>query len=128
MDYVFAAANLKAFMFGIEQCQNRHDAIEMMKTAKVEEFQPKSGVLIQVDESEAQNTSQNVDRDRISDLIEKLEQGRLALESRVNIKAIEFEKDDDTNFHMDYIVACSNLRAENYGIAPASRHKVSVIK
>lgn len=33
-------------------------------------------------------------------------------------------KDDDTNFHMDFIVAASNLRAANYDIAPASRHKV----
>lgn len=33
-------------------------------------------------------------------------------------------QDDDHNFHMDYIVAASNLRAENYEIAPADRHKV----
>ena len=26
---------------------------------------------------------------------------------------------------MDFIVAASNLRAENYGIAPADRHKVN---
>jgi hypothetical protein len=29
---------------------------------------------------------------------------------------IEFEKDDDTNFHMDFITAASNLRARNYKI------------
>ena len=38
---------------------------------------------------------------------------------------IEFEKDDDSNFHMDFIVAASNLRADNYEIPPADRHKVS---
>lgn len=34
-------------------------------------------------------------------------------------------QDDDSNFHMDFIVAASNLRAENYGISPADRHKVT---
>lgn len=33
-------------------------------------------------------------------------------------------QDDDTNFHMDYIVAASNLRAENYDIPAADRHQV----
>lgn len=33
-------------------------------------------------------------------------------------------QDDDTNFHMDYIVAASNLRAENYDIPAADRHEV----
>ena len=36
------------------------------------------------------------------------------------------KQDDDTNFHMDFIVATSNLRAENYGISPSDKHKVSI--
>lgn len=43
---------------------------------------------------------------------------------KLKLRPIEFEKDDDTNHHMDFIVAASNLRAENYDIAPADRHKV----
>jgi len=32
-----------------------------------------------------------------------------------------FEKDDDTNSHVDFITACSNLRATNYSIENANR-------
>lgn len=39
----------------------------------------------------------------------------------------EFEKDDDSNFHIDFITAASNLRAMNYDINPADRHKTKFI-
>lgn len=39
----------------------------------------------------------------------------------------DFEKDDDTNFHIDFISAAANLRATNYSIATADRHKVKGI-
>jgi len=39
----------------------------------------------------------------------------------------EFEKDDDTNFHMDFITCGSNLRARNYNIAEADKHKSKFI-
>mmetsp|Transcript_21138 Transcript_21138/g.54122 ORF Transcript_21138/g.54122 Transcript_21138/m.54122 type:complete len:1186 (+) Transcript_21138:63-3620(+) len=39
----------------------------------------------------------------------------------------DFEKDDDDNFHIDFVTACSNLRAANYHIPSASRHKCKMI-
>jgi len=39
----------------------------------------------------------------------------------------DFEKDDDSNFHIDYITSCSNMRAWNYKIQPATRLKCKVI-
>ena len=43
------------------------------------------------------------------------------------MQPIDFEKDDDNNLHMDFVVACSNLRAENYSIPPADRRKSKLI-
>lgn len=38
-----------------------------------------------------------------------------------NIKIIEFEKDDDTNHHIDFITAASNIRASSYLIQGSDR-------
>ncbi|KAK8778215.1 hypothetical protein V5799_020445 [Amblyomma americanum] len=63
--------------------------------------------------------------DRLSTLVKELPlPSSLA---GVKVTPLEFEKDDDTNFHMDFIVAASNLRAANYGIAPADRHHSKLI-
>ncbi|KAJ4181244.1 E1 ubiquitin-activating protein [Fusarium falciforme] len=40
---------------------------------------------------------------------------------------VDFKKDVDSNHHIDFITACSNLRAENYKIEPADRHKIKFI-
>lgn len=44
-----------------------------------------------------------------------------------SLSPVEFEKDDDTNYHIDFITAASNLRAENYKIETADRHKTKFI-
>jgi ubiquitin-activating enzyme E1 len=41
--------------------------------------------------------------------------------SLANIQQITFEKDDDSNHHIDFITACSNKRASNYHIESADR-------
>ena len=38
-----------------------------------------------------------------------------------------FEKDVDSNFHIDFIAATANLRARNYNIGEADRLKVKII-
>lgn len=39
----------------------------------------------------------------------------------------EFEKDDDSNFHIDFINAASNLRARNYKITECDRNRTKMI-
>jgi len=43
------------------------------------------------------------------------------------INVVSFEKDDDTNHHIDFITACANLRARNYKIEEGTRHKIKMI-
>jgi len=42
------------------------------------------------------------------------------------MKETEFEKDDDMNFHIDFITACANARAWNYRIKDSPRHEVKI--
>ena len=49
-------------------------------------------------------------------MLAQLEAARASLPAGFAPKPNEFEKDDDTNFHMDFISAFGNLRARNYGI------------
>lgn len=62
-----------------------------------------------------------VDDDRLSKL-------HIAIAKLGILKPLEpiyFEKDDDTNKHMDFITSASNLRGENYTIEEADKLKVS---
>lgn len=45
----------------------------------------------------------------------------------INVIPLEFEKDNDSNFHIDFITCASNLRAENYGIPVADKFKTKGI-
>uniref|UniRef100_A0A7S1GCU7 Ubiquitin-activating enzyme E1 C-terminal domain-containing protein n=1 Tax=Bicosoecida sp. CB-2014 TaxID=1486930 RepID=A0A7S1GCU7_9STRA len=59
---------------------------------------------------------------------EKLDAELRALDtSRIHIEPADFEKDHDANFHIDFIYSASNLRATNYSIKNASRHKCKMI-
>lgn len=45
--------------------------------------------------------------------------------TKINIE--KFEKDDDSNGHIDFIFACSNIRAKNYKIKEINREKLKII-
>ena len=40
-----------------------------------------------------------------------------------SIQAINFDKDDDSNFHVEFIHAASNIRARNYRLDECSFHR-----
>eukprot|EP00435_Cladocopium_sp_Y103_P027600 s3937_g6.t2 len=43
------------------------------------------------------------------------------------LEEADFEKDDDFNYHIDFITRCANLRADNYHITNSDFHKVKLV-
>ncbi|TPX54813.1 hypothetical protein PhCBS80983_g05729 [Powellomyces hirtus] len=124
MDFIITAANLHAYNYGIRGRVDQEYFKDILKGITVPEFVPKSGVKIQVQENETP-APQSSDHDGLDELIKALPPpSHLA---GLRLKPVEFEKDDDTNFHIDFITATSNLRASNYAIALADRHKTKFI-
>lgn len=124
-DFIFAAANLKAEMYGIQQVRNKEMVADMANAIKVPVFVPRSGIKIAVTDAEAQSQSVQLDSQRLDSIKKRLEE--LGDREAIKINPLEFEKDDDNNLHIDFIVAASNSRATNYGIAPADRLKSKLI-
>ncbi|XP_053670893.1 ubiquitin-like modifier-activating enzyme 1 isoform X3 [Anopheles nili] len=130
LDYVYATANLKAEVYGIPQQRSRDAIRKIVMSVDVPKFTPRSGVKIAVTDSalQAEENGGGVGGDMDPHRISRL-QNELASLGRLDftITPLEFEKDDDNNLHMDFIVAASNLRAANYKIQPADRHKSKLI-
>ncbi|KAL1478894.1 hypothetical protein MTO96_052286 [Rhipicephalus appendiculatus] len=126
MDYIVAAANLRAAVYGIRNCTDRQEIGHILEKVKVPVFKPKAGVQISVTETDAPSRAGGLDDpDRVSNIVKELPLPFKLVD--VSITPQEFEKDDDTNFHMDFIVAASNLRAANYDIQLADRHHSKLI-
>ncbi|KAF4126940.1 ubiquitin-activating enzyme E1 [Geosmithia morbida] len=125
LGFIIAAANLHAFNFGIKPPTNdKSYYIKELADVIVPDFVPSSSVKIQTDDKEAPSTADddNNELDRIVAAIPD----RTTL-AGFELTPVDFEKDDDSNHHIDFITCCSNLRAENYKIEPADRHKTKFI-
>lgn len=97
---------------------------ELFDSFQVPTFVPRTGIRIAVNDAalqQQQHDNGSYDQDRVKTIVDEMKKlGKPTF----TIQPLDFEKDDDNNFHMDYIVAASNLRASNYKIAPADKYKV----
>ncbi|XP_023967375.1 ubiquitin-like modifier-activating enzyme 7 isoform X3 [Chrysemys picta bellii] len=139
MDYIMAAASLFAQTHRLQVPRDRAAARETLRAMAVPPFQREVGVRIPVTEEEMEEVPGCVaaaplffvspaDEEQLAALRQELAERRRALleggcSSTHLMEPIHFEKDDDSNGHVDFIMAASNLRAANYGIAPADWHK-----
>ncbi|KAI3406137.1 UBA1 [Candida oxycetoniae] len=130
LDFIVGGANLLAFIYGLKE---PNVSIEEYKKAlqnlEIPEFKPKSGVSIATTEAEAEEQANRLSGSFDDDEIRKIaaslpEPSTLA---GYRLSPIEFEKDDDTNHHIEFITAASNCRALNYGIETVDAHKTKFI-
>ncbi|KAG6841309.1 hypothetical protein C0991_012308 [Blastosporella zonata] len=123
LSYIIAAANLHAFNYGLRGETDPAIFRKVADSVIVPEFTPRSGVKIQVSENEPVPQAEGGADDE--DSSSKLPSPSSMAGYRLN--PVEFEKDDDTNHHIDFITAASNLRAMNYKIETADRHTTKQI-
>lgn len=108
----------------LEQAKNVAQAIPA--------FEPKNDVKIKANEDDQVVEGASDDTVVAKALKEKI-QAVLATAAKatdrppIQFRPIEFEKDDDSNYHIDFIVSAGNLRAMNYKIDTVDRWQGKII-
>ncbi|XP_053525358.1 ubiquitin-like modifier-activating enzyme 7 isoform X2 [Artibeus jamaicensis] len=109
--YVLAAANLYARMHGLLGSQDQPALREMLQSLLLPDPQHPDPIFPN------DLTSTEPDPEQM----ERLREALRDWSTGSPLEPLRFEKDDDSNFHMDFVTAAASLRAQNYGIPPASR-------
>lgn len=119
--YIESYANLLASVFNIKNCRDNKYIINVLSKLKEPEFTVDSNVHISVTDAEEKDKVKEMeDETNIDDVKKHLP--KIDKYKDLKLESLEFEKDDDSNFHIDFITACSNMRALNYSIDTESKH------
>eukprot|EP01064_Diplonema_japonicum_P010025 TRINITY_DN173_c0_g1_i2.p1 TRINITY_DN173_c0_g1~~TRINITY_DN173_c0_g1_i2.p1 ORF type:complete len:1033 (+),score=317.78 TRINITY_DN173_c0_g1_i2:35-3133(+) len=121
--FVEATAAMFASLYSITISMNPEETVKFAAACPPLPWVPKK-VKIQTEENEKVTAvvDDSISHEEIIALLPKPE-----TLSSFKMVEVEFEKDDDTNHHMDFVTACSNLRARNYKIPEADKNKTKGI-
>lgn len=124
MAYIVAAANIHAFNYGLHGSTDMAHIADVASQVQVPEFVPREA-KVQINDNDPAPTSgsgSNAAEDQAN--VEEVASTLPAPSSMAGYRMspADFEKDDDTNHHIDFITAASNLRATNYQIEPVDRY------
>ncbi|KAG5439559.1 hypothetical protein PCANB_002135 [Pneumocystis canis] len=126
MAFIVSGANLHAFNYGLKGEVDRGIYRRVLDNVIIPEFTPKAGIKIRENDSDPSiHTEVKEDAAKLNNLINSLPHPSTLAGYRLN--PVNFEKDDDTNYHIDFITAASNLRALNYGIETTTRYNTKLI-
>ncbi|OHT01138.1 Ubiquitin-like modifier-activating enzyme 1 [Tritrichomonas foetus] len=122
-DFINAAATLRARICGVPVESN---AAERASKVEVPEWKP-SGTKIKLDDDQNNESNQD-DNEEDDQSIDSLiaEVRPLLLEHKL-LNPEQFEKDEDSNGHMDFVAAAANIRAINYDIEPKDKLEIKRI-
>ncbi|XP_006873713.1 PREDICTED: ubiquitin-like modifier-activating enzyme 7 [Chrysochloris asiatica] len=112
--YVLAAANLYAQMHGLSGSRDQTALRELLKSLPLPG--PQHLAPVSSSDLELAQASTKFDPEQLEELQKILE-----VWNKGPLEPLLFEKDDDSNFHMDFVAAAASLRAQNYEIQPVSR-------
>ena len=126
LDFVVAAANLRAMMYGIKGRTDEEYFREALKNVIVPDYTPSDGVKIAANDAEEEkNNSESMDTGDSE--AEEIWNGipKPSELAGFKLNAIDFDKDIDD--HMLFVTSCSNLRALNYSIPTEDTHRSRAI-
>jgi len=124
MEYLYATAGLYASVWNVEPVRDRsafESLVQELNLVQPEWTPPSENV----------NLSEGDDDEAGGDESEKVEKLKTDLYS-VDVSNLQvaspqdFEKDDDLNYHIDFLTVATNLRSWNYDIKASPRHTVKV--
>ncbi|KAL0599887.1 Ubiquitin-like modifier-activating enzyme 7 [Plecturocebus cupreus] len=119
--YILAAANLYAQMHGLPGSRDWTALRELLKLLPQPE--PQQMVPIFPSNPELASASAEFGPEQLKELNKALEVWSMG----PPLKPLMFEKDDDSNFHVDFVAAAASLRCQNYGIPPVNRAQSKLI-
>jgi len=138
LEFVKTAAKLRAVNYGLKATiQGDEDQYykKIANSTEIPKWQPKKGFKVTLEDEKKEGEEQqqkeeeeeetDIDQAEVDKLLNSIPKASSLAGYRMT--PIEFEKDDPTNHHIDFITACSNLRATNYKISTANKHKTKGI-
>lgn len=129
MGFVIAAANLHAFNYGVKSPSTSKGYYrKILDDMIIPEFSPDANVKIKANDADPdpeEGPAARAEGEDLQKVVDSLPKPKDL--SGFRLTPVEFEKDDDTNHHIDFITAASNLRALNYDIPVADRHQTKFI-
>ncbi|CDU20777.1 ubiquitin-activating enzyme E1, putative [Plasmodium yoelii] len=124
-EYLVSTSNLYAQVYNIPTCYDIKYILDVASQIKVEPFSPKN-VKVNIDEQNLNNISISYTQDNklIQDYCNEL----LNIQTdSLKVSPIEFDKDEISGLHVNFIYAFANLRAMNYKITTCDKLKTKMV-